>query len=75
MSVTRYMDNIEADLTILKMYLSEAKMPQETKEQVLRLVKRYARQEVYLAFAKQAQAIARLEQEEEESNYAQMRNL
>ena len=75
MSVTRYMDNIEADLTILKMYLSEAKMPQETKEQVLRIVKRYARQEVYLAFSKQAQAIARLEQEEEESNYAQMRNL
>ena len=75
MSVTRYMDNIEADLTILKMYLSEAKMPQETKEHVLRIVKRYASQEVYLAFAKQAQAIARLEQEEEESNYAQMRNL
>jgi hypothetical protein len=65
MSVTRYQEQVAVCMSVIELYLSELEMSGRDLDGLRKSIKRYARWEVYLAFAKQELAIERLEEEEQ----------
>lgn len=63
MSVTRFQEKVEADLSIISMYLHGTDMPEKQRASFLNAIKQYAKHNVYLAFARQQEALARIEEE------------
>lgn len=63
MSKQRYQEQADGYMSLIKFYMSLGKLDPDFTSLIERAVHDYARQQVYLAFARQAEALARIEQE------------
>ena len=65
MSVTRHQERADTDLSVIKAYLSHYGVAPEQEKYFIKTIESYARHKVWAAFAKQEEAIQRLEEEEQ----------
>jgi len=63
MSSTRYTEQAEVDLSVIRAYLSHYGVKPEQEQAFINTIKSYGRNQIYVAFAKQAEALARIEEE------------